>query len=484
MSYRWLSVAAFSLLLLTVAGTVQADIMVIQFDPLLIALQGQVSSSAGTFSHPSLQKSLQIAKSSTVNFYKSTSMSSMYGQQLSRAGTNGDDMFKAALWTAKKGMPKEISRGLDATIKVDANHAGAKKLLELKKQIEGPLPDEDQVEKELRAVVSHGGMKVSKSAHFLLLHDAVDKPDIGERKPGPARRLDLLEQSYLSFVYLFLGCDAPLELPQRRMKVVMVDSPQDYRELAVAAGPDFASRKGFYNASRDVLVLQGKPTTMVFGAIDPMYKKAKSDFDEAKKTRAATLNQAQRWLATMEGIMQLDRESAEESQVTRESVPLFMADLGLFPKGTRVPDWIETGLSIYMEAPEEMSFAGGASVSPSRLANFKAFAPDRQRSNIDFIVGDQILDYTQEQKLPEAGRIQAWGLMHFLMEQRPRETVTFFKNIGAAAPDTPLSSDFLLDCFRDAFGVPDSTRDLDREWHGYMDTLRTDIETLTLDSSR
>jgi hypothetical protein len=104
-------------------------------------------------------------------------------------------------------------------------------------------------------------------------------------------------------------------------------------------------------------------------------------------------------------------------------------------------------------------------------------APDREHSNIDFIVGDQIFDYAGNTYTTLHGYSQAWALTHFLMEKHFDKFIAFYRRLGEMPPDLVLSQDALTQLFDEAFAGIDR-RTLDAQWHAYMQGLKTDIETI------
>jgi hypothetical protein len=143
----------------------------------------------------------------------------------------------------------------------------------------------------------------------------------------------------------------------------------------------------------------------------------------------------------------------------------------------QVPRWVHEGLATYFETPNGATWGGVGAVNNSRLKLYRVLAPDREHSNVDFIVGDQIFDFAASHGAVVHGYSQAWGLTHFLMEKHFDQFLSFYRLLGEMPPDLPLSPDNLNQIFDKAFAGT-SRSEIDAEWHAYMDTLKTDIELI------
>jgi hypothetical protein len=106
---------------------------------------------------------------------------------------------------------------------------------------------------------------------------------------------------------------------------------------------------------------------------------------------------------------------------------------------------------------------------------------DREHSNIDFIVGNQIFSLAASHGAKLHGYGQAWALTHFLVERHFDKYMTFCRRLGEMPPDVPLSAELLTSIFDEAFGT-DRER-LDTEWRLYMRSLRTDLQMILEDAS-
>src|SRR5262249_19088583 len=155
-----------------------------------------------TYSHPILKEPVYFGFDD-VEHRKANTPQQEYGKRLTAAGKDANGLMQAGLWALKRGLVREFYAAVDKALEADPRHATAVRVRELKKQLEQPLKDNPDLERELQNIVKTPGMQAYKSDHFLLVSDAPTKPAQGQRKNRANERLDLLEKSYETFLMLF-----------------------------------------------------------------------------------------------------------------------------------------------------------------------------------------------------------------------------------------------------------------------------------------
>jgi hypothetical protein len=140
----------------------------------------------------------------------------------------------------------------------------------------------------------------------------------------------------------------------------------------------------------------------------------------------------------------------------------------------RVPKWVHEGLAAYFESPNDGAWSGIGAVNEQRIKYYRALEPDKEHSNLNFIVGDQIFDYAASLGAVLHGYGQAWAITHFLVEKHFDELMRFYKALGELPPDIEFTPEVLNPLFDREFGTDRSL--LDQEWRSYMRSLKTDVE--------
>ena len=100
-----------------------------------------------------------------------------------------------------------------------------------------------------------------------------------------------------------------------------------------------------------------------------------------------------RFARTLELLTQVAEEASDIEVVSHETTHQLAGSTGLLPRDVRVPQSAHEGLAAYFESPNDAAWAGIGAVNEERLGWYRALASDREHSNIDFTVSDQIFDY-------------------------------------------------------------------------------------------
>ena len=144
------------------------------------------------------------------------------------------------------------------------------------------------------------------------------------------------------------------------------------------------------------------------------------------------------------------------------------------PAEAPVPVWAAEGLATYFESPKQAAWSGIGSVNQERLEWYKGLESDKEHSNIDFIVSDQVFSRAGSSGSTMHAYGQAWALTHFLMARHFDKLLQWYLLIAKKPAGKPLSDQELVESFDEVFGKDKSALDL--EWRQYMRTLKTDLE--------
>lgn len=445
-----------------------------------LVLQGSVTTNPGgtrTFTHPKLGTMHFNLQDSTI--IKVPTVLEQFNKQLGKAGGDGAKRYEAAQWALRHGLLPQFYQSVAKTLEADPNHARANLVKRLKVRIDEPLGDSSKQEKEMKDLVGRPDMKIKKSKHFILMHDTPDKPMVNRKIPRADERLQLLEQVYESFLLRFFAHGVELDIPKDRLKVVLFAEHKDYLFFATKLNPGLSSAAGFWSPSNNTSVFYDNGTTEGFKGLLELSDSLQETKKEAVKMRAANASEIKHLADALQFIVGLERENLDVEVVSHETTHQMAGNTGLLPRDVRIPAWVHEGLATYFETPEGANWGGIGAVNGDRLKWYRGLEPDKEHSNIDFIVGDQIFDYAGSHASKVHGYGQAWALTHFLMERHFDEFIAFYRRLGEMPPEVDFSQEVLTSVFNEC--VKKDRRALDTEWRSYMRGLKTDLEVI-LDS--
>jgi hypothetical protein len=398
-------------------------------------------------------------------------------RRMGQAGKDPDAMMRSAVFALKKrpiGAPREFYDAVDKVLDAAPQHEAARRVRELKRQLDEPLPDNPTLEQELRSFVRRPEMKLVTSEHYVLLHDTPERPAKGERKSRSQRRLELLEQAYQTFVLFFVAQDVELDIPRERLKVVLFNDEKDYLDFEASLNPGLSSGAGFWDPARNTLFFNDRATSERYKSMQAIYDSLERQAEDAKKARTRA-GDVVRFVKTLSVLIDVDRENSDIESVSHEATHQLAGSLGLLPGQVVIPDWVREGLANYFEIPADATWSGVGAINDQRLALYRALEEDRSHAGVDFIVGDQLFDYARTRNIEAQGYAQAWALTHFLLETRVRDLVSFYRMLGSMPPDVTLNPLLLSELFGRVFGDPAA---LDQQWRQSMRTLKTDVDRL------
>lgn len=487
LSFKWIGLA--TLLLINSAATAKADFLIYRLpgtgggsvqgqrdtSPRLV-LQGRITVNPGrtvSFVHPALKQPLYFGLD-TVEILRVPTTQQEFQRKIGGAAKDPDKLFATAVWGLKKGLLKEYRTTVAKVLELNPEHEAARRVTEIMKEIEKPVADSN-AETEIKKIVKRSSMRITKSKHFVLLHDTPAKPAEGRKKNRADERLELLEQVYESFLLLFYSQDVALDIPKERLKVVLFNDKKDYLDFATDLSPSLSSASGFWDPEMNVSFFFDHATDGTFVALERLQKGLQTQADEAKRSRTANAKDIVRFTNTLNLLIEAAQENADIEVVSHEATHQMAGNTGLFPRYVAVPSWVHEGLATYFESPGDATWSGIGAVNEQRLEWYRALEKDREHSSIEFIVGDQIFDYARTIGGKLHGYGQAWALTHFLMENHLKDFVGYYRMLGEMPPDVVLTRELLTELFDKTFS---DRQQLEQEWRAFMRTLKTDMEKI------
>ena len=442
----------------------------------IVTLEGSATVNPGgtvTFHHHRFGKIHFDVKDTEIR--KAPSLTSQFSRQLGRAGNDADKRMAAAQWALRHGLIPQFYDAVNKALEANPQHVRATLVQRLRQNMDVDLGDSLKEEKEMRELIGRSDMKFKRSKHFILMHDTPDTLTKGKLTRSD-ERLQLLETVYEAFLLRFYAYGVELEIPKERLKVVLFNEHKDYSLFAERLSPGLSSASGFWSGGNNTAIFYDHGTNEEFKLMAELNKILQARKKDAIKERTPDAADTVRLADTIAMLVEIEREDSDIEVVTHETTHQMAGNTGLLPRHVLIPSWVHEGLATYFETPDGANWGGVGAVNSSRLESYRMLEPDREHSNIDFIVGDQIFDFAGNHATKVAGYGQAWALTHFLLENHFDGFLAFYRRLGEMPPDAQLSSEVVNQIFDEEIKVKRAF--LDQEWRAYMRKLKTDVEEI------
>jgi hypothetical protein len=393
------------------------------------------------------------------------------------AAKDVDQNIELAKWALHHGMLSECKSLLSSAWKIDAEHPKIKKLATMMQYLNRSAPANPSIEQHARDFVGGARMKVSRSKHFMLLHDGVEAKDPVTKKTRAEMRLELLEKVYESYFLAFALEGFYLRPPRDLMEVVLFSQHKDFMMMERRLEMGLRQVAGFYLPKDNIAMFYDMGASEQFKQLMELAADMNRQKEAAKRARSRDSGEIIRYANTISLLVDIQRESEDVATVSHEAVHQLAANSGLFPRDGAFIRWVHEGLASFFESSKMARWSGVGVVDSDRIDYYRALEGDPLRGSLEFIASDLgfVVEAVLGDQLPAYG--QAWALTHFLYHRRFDQLIQFYGAIRSVPKnlDPGEKAEKLLAIFDQSFG--DRVK-LELEWRRYMRSLKTDIETM------
>lgn len=389
-----------------------------------------------------------------------------------------DAMLELAAWCVDNGELRWARAALSDGYKIAPEDPRIQKMILLNRYLTGTVSEDSKAESEMREFLKGRDMKVARSRHFLLMHDTDDRPDARTRQTPAEKRLELLEQVYDSFYMNFALRGKYLRIPKEPLRVVLFDRHAEYLTFVTRLDPELKKASGFYDPKNNIAIFYRQQTDEAFQGLNQLAGMMRSLQENAKRARNDASASTIRLAKTLELLLKITGENQDIEVVSHEATHQLAANSGLLPRDKFIARWVHEGLAAYYESPSEATWAGIGAVNTQRLEYYRALAPDREHSNLEFIVTDRIFDDAASDLATLHAYGQSWALTHFLMDQHFEKLMNFYARMSEEDTTDMLVGEWrirVFEIFSDEFG---DLALLEDDWRRYMRSLKTDMQEL------
>jgi hypothetical protein len=238
-----------------------------------------------------------------------------------------DDFLEAAKQALQRGLIKEFRECCSAAYKIDPKHPTVVRLIEARKLIKVPLTSPGNVEQQLKETTNLKKMKMTRSDHYVMMHDTSDAK-IGRKKQTRAEtRLELLELVYESYFMKFALDGIVLQPPTEHLMVLLFDDEKNYLRYATELSPELKMASGFWSPKDNIGVFYDQGTTEEMKILTELTDELQAI---KKKVRGKMDSREIAYLAnSLELIVNIKKEESDIEVVSHEATHQLAGNTGV-----------------------------------------------------------------------------------------------------------------------------------------------------------
>ncbi len=409
--------------------------------------------------------------------------------ELKNASNRERTLLQIAQWCLSRGLTDDTHLGAVMARLGDARkeqpvHDAYKKL---KEYLSRPAADNPALANMVRDGML-STFKVSKSEHFILIHDLTSR-DAKDDPPEVMTRLKRLESAYATYYYwLALKCgndlklvekngkpvfqfkndktEMEIRLPEQRLISIMVGTRAKFQEVHKKVFGDLPlGGDGFYAPRSGLAVYSGE-------RLDPLYRALvevtmpyagpglrgsllRGDSGSLMKDKEHLCSQT---AALMLRAMDADSELAS---VSHDATCQLVTASGLLPRGVVAPQWLEAGIGEYFGTPKGAIAPCATGPNPIYLPHFKKIAKKIDPvSELKNTITNRLWRQTDGGKDGPAtlkAETMSWALTYWLAETNLSGLLRYYQELSRLPRDVEFDDEVLLRCFGRAFDLMDKS---------------------------
>jgi hypothetical protein len=389
-----------------------------------------------------------------------------------------DTLWRLAKDSIRRGNAGNYFRAAEIILEFDQEHKEAERANRLAALIDAEIPESKEEESKMRKDSKiEKKVQFERSEHFLLMHDlSGSKRGLG-KTPRTAERLEVMEKVYKAFLAFFWSRGFELQPPKERLRVVLLEKEQDFKEFAASQDASSVSASGFFNLIDNVSYFYEHRGTPNYREMKSLTKELK---DVGKERNVINRGDFVRLGKALDLMTEVWSEQDDIAVCSHEMTHQLAANTKLMPTNRGFPLWVAEGFACYFESPKDAQWSGIGAVNKERLAFYrKARRSNNSYCNVEAVVSDRI--FLEARSFEE--RLNAysvsWSLTHFLMEKHFDRLMAYYQKIAKLPPfehrlKPSDSASIFWSCF-----TGEQKQNLNAHWHAYMQGLKTDLETIT-----
>jgi len=387
-----------------------------------------------------------------------------------------DQLWKLAKDAIRHGSPGNYFKAAEIIGTLDPDHKEAARARRLAAIIDTEIPEsEDEVVKMKKDAKIESKLKAERTQHYLLMHNIQSRKTLAGKKATPIEdRIEVMEKVYRAYLAFFWSRGVELEPPKERLRVVLLNTEQEFKEYAASVDPAAVMSSGFFKLKDNVSYFYEHRNTSFFKSTTAINRKLK---DYGKNNMIANRGDLVRLGKAYDVSDEVDCDQSDIKVCTHEMTHQLAGNTKLMPTNRLFPHWAAEGFACYFESPRDVQWSGIGAVNEERLQFYRAALKKRREScTIEYVVSDKIFKEAKTFGDMLIAYSVSWALTHYLMEKHFDRLIAYYQKIAKLPPfEEPLKPEESLKIFYSCF-TGEQKGTLDAQWHTYMQGLRTDLE--------
>jgi hypothetical protein len=354
--------------------------------------------------------------------------------------------FAAAWWGFENGLTAEPEALLRAGNPQSSSHPPTRQVLATLDQLRLPCPEPNLG--ALRKSLRPARFVELRGRHVVLLHQG--------NELEARERLEVLEKVVITFFVVFEAQGIRLAPLAEKLVSVNFSDQAGYAAFLRRSGAEpFLTTQGYYHPTLKAVFAYDTRS-------DPDQQAARRALGNRRRDGASEAELARKAL-----LLELDWRARDLGIAAHETIHQLTVATGLFPRPAEIPHWLQEGLAAQFEVVRGDGWAGVGRANDLRLPDWRSIRP---RPRLAPLLRDTHLAHGYHRP----SYAEAWALVQFLRQTRPREFVGYLDLLRLPLRDGQAPGDRAFAAFVATFG-PDLAR-LEAGWLRDTDALQTPLE--------
>ncbi len=431
---------------------------------------------------------MTVAKSSVKKLEQKALPEQIFVARLDKLN-DPDACIKLAEWALSKNLDDEYARALRKAIMLDPDHQRARTLLQDFALHFSNLPVNEEASRRLLAD-SGPGFQIYRTRHFRIAYNT--DPIFAEMT---AERLEKLYEYFMIFFQDRHFEPAPLT---DRLEVVLYNTREEFKEMAVQISADMTYASGFYahKTGRGYFYDSLTDNNYHYFEMREKINSMRRENDDFRQKVLANRDDRlfyvvkdefgnEQRLERSEMLLELDERDRMLNEQTQQLIKIYREQnitvtihegthqlaykTGIHNPYIRNPLWLVEGLAMYFEAPGWTDWEGPGQINQNRLQRFIENTHSQSPVKLKALIASD-RPFELSGSLARDAYAASWALFYYLTNRHHEKLFDYMYNLSlkSVTENSDYTPEKRLTDFQEYFG---KIEHVERDWYAYMKNL-------------